>query len=172
MNVQVFGHIQCIPIKRKRTFYQWDINLLSRLQDINALNYNVYASLSRAYVIFYSFDTITHDDISMHEWKGQIWQLRHVNIDLCRIMVHWVHKVLLPKFRLANAHCQNKESKQKKPWQETKGMLMNVFVNTSLWLWNVADPVKPLNSHSAQINFDIAIWPMVRDLVMHGQYIL
>ena len=24
--------------------------------------------------------------------------------------------------------------------------------------WNVADPVKPLNSHSAQINFDITIW--------------
>ena len=30
-------------------------------------------------------------------------------------------------------------------------MLMNVFV------LNVADPVKPLNSHSAQINFDITM---------------
>ena len=24
--------------------------------------------------------------------------------------------------------------------------------------WNVADPVKPLNSYSAQMNFDINIW--------------
>ena len=37
--------------------------------------------------------------------------------------------------------------------------------------WNVADPVKPLNSYSAQIIFDITIWNGSY-LVMHGQYIL
>ena len=37
--------------------------------------------------------------------------------------------------------------------------------------WNLADPVKPLHSHSAQINFDITIWNG-SCLVMHGQYIL
>ena len=37
--------------------------------------------------------------------------------------------------------------------------------------WNVADPVKPLNSYSAQINSDIIIWNG-SCLAMHGQYIL
>ena len=36
--------------------------------------------------------------------------------------------------------------------------------------WNVADPIKPLNSYSAQINSDI-IWNG-SCLVVHGQYIL
>ena len=35
----------------------------------------------------------------------------------------------------------------------------------------MADPVKPLNSYSAQINFDIPISNGSR-LAMHGQYIL
>ena len=47
---------------------------------------------------------------------------------------------------------------------------MNVFQHVPLF-WNVADPVKPLNSHSAQIIFDITIWNG-QCLFMHGQYIL
>ena len=71
----------------------------------------------------------------------------------------------MTKFILANP-CQNKESKQK----ETKEMLMMSFQHVPLF-WNVTDPVKPLNSNSAQIIFDITIWngPC---LLMHGQYIL
>ena len=34
--------------------------------------------------------------------------------------------------------------------------------------WNVTDPVKPLNSHSAQIIFDITIWNG-QCLFMHGR---
>ena len=37
--------------------------------------------------------------------------------------------------------------------------------------WNMADPVKPLNSYYAQINFDITILNG-SCLAMHGQYIL
>ena len=37
--------------------------------------------------------------------------------------------------------------------------------------WNVADPIKPLNSYSAQINADIIIWNGAC-LVVRGQYIL
>ena len=37
--------------------------------------------------------------------------------------------------------------------------------------WNVADPIKPLNSYSAQINSAIIIWNG-SGLVVHGQYIL
>ena len=37
--------------------------------------------------------------------------------------------------------------------------------------WNVADRVKPLNSYSAQTNFDITIWNG-SCLAMHDQYIL
>ena len=61
----------------------------------------------------------------------------------------------MTKFRLANS-CQNKTSKQKKQTKETKEMLMNVF-STRPFVLNLADPVKPLNSHSAQIIFDITI---------------
>ena len=43
--------------------------------------------------------------------------------------------------------------------------------------WNVAEPVKPLTSYSAQINFDITIWngscSAMRDArSMRDQYIL
>ena len=37
--------------------------------------------------------------------------------------------------------------------------------------WNVADPVKPLTSYSAQIYFDFTIWNGLCS-AMHGQYIL
>ena len=37
--------------------------------------------------------------------------------------------------------------------------------------WNVADPIKPLNSYSAQINSDIIIWNG-SCLVVRGQCIL
>ena len=47
---------------------------------------------------------------------------------------------------------------------------MNVFQHVPLF-WNVADPVKPLNSHSAQIIFDITIWNG-QCLFMRGKYIL
>ena len=47
---------------------------------------------------------------------------------------------------------------------------MNVFQHVPLF-WNVADPVKLLNSHSAQIIFDITILNG-QCLFMHGQYIL
>ena len=62
----------------------------------------------------------------------------------------------MTKFRLANP-CQNKEStKQKKRDKRDKEMLMMSFQHIPLF-WNVADPVTPLNSYSAQINFDIAV---------------
>ena len=69
----------------------------------------------------------------------------------------------MTKVRLANP-CQNtcKKSKQKEHDKRDKRMLMMSFQHVPLF-WNVADPVKPLNSYSAQINFDIT---------MHGQYIL
>ena len=49
-------------------------------------------------------------------------------------------------------------------------MLMNVF-STRPFVLNVADPVKPLNSYSAQNSFGIAICNG-SFLAMHGQYIL
>ena len=46
--------------------------------------------------------------------------------------------------------------------KETKEMLMNlskiIYIEHVPLFWNGADPVKPLNSYSAQINFDITIW--------------
>ena len=47
-------------------------------------------------------------------------------------------------------------------------MLMNVLQHIPL-CWNMADPIKPLPSYSAQINFDITIWNGLCS-VMHGQY--
>ena len=67
----------------------------------------------------------------------------------------------MTKVRLANP-CQNKESKQKKHDQRDKRNVNECLFNTSILFWNVADPVKPLNSYSAQINFDIEMvraWP-------------
>ena len=48
-------------------------------------------------------------------------------------------------------------------------MLMNVF-STRPFVLNMTDPVKPLNSYSAQMNFDITIWNGSCS-AMHGQYI-
>ena len=55
----------------------------------------------------------------------------------------------MTKVRLANP-CQNKESKQKKHDKRDKRHVP--------LFWNMAHPVKPLTSYSAQINFDITIW--------------
>ena len=74
----------------------------------------------------------------------------------------------MTKFRLGNP-CQNKESKQKKHDKSYKRNTNECLSNTSLL--NVADPVKPLTSYSAQINFDITIWNGSCS-AMHGQYIL
>ena len=64
----------------------------------------------------------------------------------------------MTKFRLANPH-QNKESKQKKQDKGDERNANECLFNASLCSsWNVADPIKPLNSYSAQINFDITIW--------------
>ena len=77
----------------------------------------------------------------------------------------------MTKFRLANP-CQNKESKQKKHDKRDKRNANECLFNTSLCseTWQTLF-YKPLNSHSAQIIFDITIWngPC---LLMHGQYIL
>ena len=98
------------------------------------------------------------------------FKLMHVKIDLRRIMVlSWY----MTKFRLANP-CQNKKSKQKKHDKRDK-----INANENKWMsfqhillfWNVADPVKPLTSYSAQINFDITIWNGSCS-AMRGQYIL
>ena len=77
----------------------------------------------------------------------------------------------MTKFRLANP-CQNKECKQKKHDKRDKRNAKKLisFQHVPLF-WNVADPVKPLNSYSAQINFDITIWNG-SCLAMHGQYTL
>ena len=61
------------------------------------------------------------------------------------------------KLRLANP-CQNKESRQKKYDKRDKRNVNKCLFNASLCSANVADPVKPLNSYSAQINFDTTIW--------------
>ena len=76
----------------------------------------------------------------------------------------------MTKFRLANP-CQNKESKQKKHDKRDKRNANECLFQHVPLFWNVADPVKPLNSHSAQIIFDITIWNG-SCLVMHDQYIL
>ena len=76
----------------------------------------------------------------------------------------------MTKFRLDNP-CQNKESKQKKHDKETKEILMNVFSTRPFVLKRGGPRYKPLNSQSAQINFDITIWNGSY-LAMHGQYIL
>ena len=72
----------------------------------------------------------------------------------------------MTKFRLANP-CQNKESKQKKYDKRDK---RNAFQHIPLF-WNVTDPVSPLTSYSAQINFDITNWNGSCS-AMHDQYIL
>ena len=56
----------------------------------------------------------------------------------------------MTKIRLGNP-CQNKESNQMK--HDKRDKRNECLFNTSL----LADPVKPLNSYSAQINFDITI---------------
>ena len=61
----------------------------------------------------------------------------------------------MAKFRLANP-CQKKESKRKKHDKGDKRNTNECLLNTPLVL-NRADPVKPLNSYSAQIVFDITI---------------
>ena len=62
----------------------------------------------------------------------------------------------MTKVRLANP-CQNKESKQKKHDKRDKRNANECLFNTSLCSETLADPFKPLNSYSAQINFDITI---------------
>ena len=54
------------------------------------------------------------------------------------------------EFRLANP-CQNRESKQKHDKRDKRN------ANECLFNTDVADPVKPLNSYSVQIKFDITI---------------
>ena len=73
----------------------------------------------------------------------------------------------MTKFRLANPW-QNKE--QNKYDRKDKRNANECLQHVPL-LWNVADPVKPLNSYSAQINFDITILNGSCS-AMHGQYIL
>ena len=63
----------------------------------------------------------------------------------------------MTKFRLPTCNpCHNKESKQKKHDKRDKNANERLF-NTTLCSKNMADPVKPLKSYSAQINFDITI---------------
>ena len=76
----------------------------------------------------------------------------------------------MTKFRLANP-CQNKESKQKKPDKRDKRNANECLFQHVPLFWNMADPVKPLNSYSAQINFDMTIWNGSCS-AMHDQYIL
>ena len=76
----------------------------------------------------------------------------------------------MTKFRLANP-CQNKESRQKKHDKRDKRNASLMNFQRVPFFWNVADPVKPLNSYSAQINFDITIWNGSCS-AMHDQYIL
>ena len=74
----------------------------------------------------------------------------------------------MTKFRLANP-CQNKESKQKKHDKRDKINANECFFQHVSLFWNTADPVKPLNSYFAQINFDITI-SNGSCLAMHDQY--
>ena len=76
----------------------------------------------------------------------------------------------MTKFRLANPY-QNKESKQKKHDKRDKRNANEGLFNTSLCSETLQTLVKPLNSYSAQISFDITIWNG-SCLAMHGQYIL
>ena len=77
----------------------------------------------------------------------------------------------MTKFRLANP-CQNEESiKAEETWQKKQKKCQWMSVQHVPLFWNVADPIKPLNSYSAQINSDIIIWNG-SCLVVHGQYIL
>ena len=134
-------NIQCVPIKTGNPFYQWDIFIA--MQHWNKL----YASLSRAFSLL-SFDT-KHIRISQCMNERDQFKLMHVKNLFWRIMV----LKTMTKFKLANP-CQNKESKQKKHDDiEPKEIPMNVFQHVPLF-WIVADPVKPLNSHSAQIIFE------------------
>ena len=79
------------------------------------------------------------------------FKLMHVKNDLRRIMV----LSTMTKFKLANP-CQNKESKQKKHDKRDKRNT-NECLSTRPFVLNRGRPVKPLNSHSAQIIFDITI---------------
>ena len=76
----------------------------------------------------------------------------------------------MTKFRLANP-CQNKESKHKKhdKLRDKRNANECLYIQHILLFWNVADPAKPLTSHSAQINFDI-IWNGSCS-AMHDRYI-
>ena len=65
----------------------------------------------------------------------------------------------MTNFRLSLANpCQNEESKQKKHDKRNKINANEMSVQHVPLIWNVADPIKPLNSYSAQNNFDIIIW--------------
>ena len=78
----------------------------------------------------------------------------------------------MTKFRLANP-CQNEESNQKKHDKDHQQEIAvyECLFNVSLYSETWPDPIKPLNSYSAQINSDIIIWNG-SCLVVHGQYIL
>ena len=140
-------YIQCVPIKRKPV-------LSGRYPHCHARSDQSICFIIKG--IFSSFIWYqTHDDISMHDWKGIIWTHVCQNRFAQNNGVNWVD---MTKIRLANP-CQNKESKQKKHDKRDKRnaneSLFN-FQHVPLF-WNMADPVKPLNSYSAQINFDITI---------------
>ena len=61
-------HIALYRVSQKKgnPFHQWDIFIATQVL------VKLYPSLSRAFALL-SFDTITHDDISMHDWKGTIY---------------------------------------------------------------------------------------------------
>ena len=48
--------------------------------------------------------------------------------------------------------------KEQFKFMHAKTDLLTVSFQRVPLFWNVADPVKPLNSYSAQINYDITIW--------------
>ena len=142
--------IQCVPQKRKPVFSVR--YLLCHARSIQTI-YFIIKSIFSSFIWYQ-----THNDISMHEWKGTIQthacQKRFAQNN--GVPVCWVD---MTKFRLANP-CQNKESKQKKHDKRDKRNGEECLFNTSLCSESWQTPLtifEPLNSHSAQIIFDITI---------------
>ena len=82
----------------------------------------------------------THDDISMHDWKGTIWTracqnrfAQYNGVDC------WID---MSKFRLANP-CQNEESKQEKHDKRNKRNANECPFNTSLCSETWQTPLSP-----------------------------
>ena len=141
----VLGLMQCVPIKRKPVLSVRYLHCHARFnQTICFIIKGIFSSF-----IWYQ----THDDISMHDWKGIIW----THACQSRFAQNNDVELIWTKFRLAYP-CQNKESKQKKHDKSYKRNVNECLFQHVPLFSNVADPVKPLNSYSAQINFDITIW--------------